>query len=229
MEEDELEFSDRSQSPTGKEKHRLVHFGKNRVVPVRPILGSMKRPGSARKAGHVLWNEHNLEENEKIKAQLSTVKINEPKTPYHGPAVEEDELDGEMKPLTLDDSPEPSTSHGPSVSEGSHVPKPSEPHPPEATKAEPMYHPALVFDKGLPLEQNDHHGQNDGEFRDGPASESGFSSDYSGHCSGGSGGEDDETKTMKRRRFEAMRRAHYNMKEALLRGKSEDEDEEDNA
>ena len=35
----------------------------------------------------------NLEENEKIKAELAPTKINEPKTPFHAPYSEEDELD----------------------------------------------------------------------------------------------------------------------------------------
>jgi hypothetical protein len=39
----------------------------------------------------------NLEENEKIKAELAPTKINEPKTPFHAPYSEEDEVDlGEL-------------------------------------------------------------------------------------------------------------------------------------
>ena len=35
----------------------------------------------------------NLEENEKIKADLMPTKINEPKTPYHAPLGEDDDLE----------------------------------------------------------------------------------------------------------------------------------------
>lgn len=162
----------------------------------------MKRPGSARKPSHVVWDEHNLQENDKIKAQLSTVKIDEPKTPYHGP-VHDDDLDGDMKPLTLDDTEPASTSH---------VAKEQDSHSNEGgmSAGHFTYHPDL--DAETLEEQN------------GRPSDSGFSSDHSaGHCSGGS---DDDSKYMKRRRFEAMRRAHYNMKAALQHVK-DDEEEED--
>lgn len=32
-----------------------------------------------------MWDEANLETNEKIKAELNPTKIDEPKTPYHAP------------------------------------------------------------------------------------------------------------------------------------------------
>ena len=35
----------------------------------------------------------NLEENEKIKAELAPTKINEPKTPFHAPYSEDEDLD----------------------------------------------------------------------------------------------------------------------------------------
>ena len=35
----------------------------------------------------------NLEENDKIKAELNPTKISEPKTPYHGPMDSEEDLD----------------------------------------------------------------------------------------------------------------------------------------
>ena len=38
-------------------------------------------------------DEQNLEENEKIKAELAPTKINEPKTPYLSPMETEDEAD----------------------------------------------------------------------------------------------------------------------------------------
>ena len=39
--------------------------------------------------GRAVWNEVNLAENEQIKAELNTTKIDEPKTPYHAP-IDED-------------------------------------------------------------------------------------------------------------------------------------------
>lgn len=36
-------------------------------------------------ADRLLFGLANLEDNDKIKAELKPVKINEPKTPYHGP------------------------------------------------------------------------------------------------------------------------------------------------
>ena len=36
-------------------------------------------------AGDISRSAANLEENDKIKAELKPVKISEPKTPYHGP------------------------------------------------------------------------------------------------------------------------------------------------
>ena len=44
----------------------------------------------------------NLEENEKIKAELMPTKINEPKTPYHAPLGEDPEAD-EGEPVSLHD------------------------------------------------------------------------------------------------------------------------------
>jgi hypothetical protein len=42
----------------------------------------------------------NLEENERIKAELMPTKINEPKTPYHAPLGEDPEADeGESRAL----------------------------------------------------------------------------------------------------------------------------------
>lgn len=38
----------------------------------------------------------NLEENEKIKAELAPTKINEPKTPFHAPFGEEEDADEDI-------------------------------------------------------------------------------------------------------------------------------------
>jgi Protein phosphatase inhibitor 2 (IPP-2) len=44
-----------------------------------------------RRRSGVRWDEHNLTENEHIKAGLQPIKINEPKTPYQGPSTAGDE------------------------------------------------------------------------------------------------------------------------------------------
>lgn len=66
----------------------------------------MRKAGSARKrpAGGIKWDENNLTENEAIKASINKTKINEPKTPYHGPLTEEhmEDVDGGLQPLELD-------------------------------------------------------------------------------------------------------------------------------
>ena len=38
----------------------------------------------------------NLEENEKVKAELAPTKINEPKTPFHAPFSEEEDVDADV-------------------------------------------------------------------------------------------------------------------------------------
>lgn len=46
----------------------------------------LKKDGSmSASRGRAVWNETNLAQNEQIKAELNTTKIDEPKTPYHPP------------------------------------------------------------------------------------------------------------------------------------------------
>lgn len=66
-----------------------------------------KKHGKTKKTkqGGVTWDEHNLEENERIKMALNPMKIDEPKTPYHHSeedAASDDESLG-MSPLSLSD------------------------------------------------------------------------------------------------------------------------------
>lgn len=53
---------------------------------------SMQPPKSLR----IQWDESNLSQNEKIKAELNTTKIEEPKTPFHSPPQGEFDVDGEI-------------------------------------------------------------------------------------------------------------------------------------
>lgn len=53
----------------------------------------MKRSVGGDKRSGVRWDEANLVENEKVKAELNPKKITEPKTPYLSPASSDAELD----------------------------------------------------------------------------------------------------------------------------------------
>lgn len=64
--------------------------------PVLHKQGSTKKPH----VGGLKWDETNLEQNERIKAELPPVKITEPKTPYHAPL--EGDASG-LDPLALDE------------------------------------------------------------------------------------------------------------------------------
>lgn len=68
------------------------------------LHGSCQKKQGKKKRGGVQWDEHNLEENERIKLELNPTKIDEPKTPYH--YREEDSLSDdslEISPLSLSD------------------------------------------------------------------------------------------------------------------------------
>lgn len=55
----------------------------------------MKRDGQPKqlKRVKIRWDEGNLSENERIKAELDPVRIEEPKTPYHSPPRDEEDFD----------------------------------------------------------------------------------------------------------------------------------------
>lgn len=68
----------------------------------------------------IVWNEDNLAENEKIKASLPHVKINEPKTPFHE-LLPDDDVD--LLPLALDgeaptNGPDPAAVNGNGAAHG---------------------------------------------------------------------------------------------------------------
>lgn len=64
---------------------------------------NMNQAAGSKSKKHAMWDEQNLAENEKIKAELAPVKITEPKTPYHQPLSH---LDAELglEPLALDEN-----------------------------------------------------------------------------------------------------------------------------
>jgi hypothetical protein len=62
---------------------------------------ALRRSSDSRKNAHVIWDEKNLEENEKIKSQFTGITVPEPKTPYHAPLEDHEGEDG-MQPLELD-------------------------------------------------------------------------------------------------------------------------------
>eukprot|EP01026_Neomeris_dumetosa_P042769 TRINITY_DN3569_c0_g1_i1.p2 TRINITY_DN3569_c0_g1~~TRINITY_DN3569_c0_g1_i1.p2 ORF type:complete len:137 (-),score=24.36 TRINITY_DN3569_c0_g1_i1:341-751(-) len=61
----------------------------------------------SQKRNKLHWDEQNLEENEIIKKELNTTKIDEPKTPFHRPSSIADEIDESMVPFNLDGSNNP--------------------------------------------------------------------------------------------------------------------------
>uniref|UniRef100_A0A7S0UUU9 Protein phosphatase inhibitor 2 n=1 Tax=Polytomella parva TaxID=51329 RepID=A0A7S0UUU9_9CHLO len=82
-------------------------------VPIRRPGSALRRSGAPLPASNIKWDEHNLEENERIKSELNPVKILEPKTPYHGPldaTIIEDEED--LGALDLDQCPSLSSGEG---------------------------------------------------------------------------------------------------------------------
>eukprot|EP00798_Chlamydomonas_sp_ICE-L_P021339 gene21339-28274_t len=132
----------------------------------KEVKRSLNPSGS--KKGSIVWDEKNLEENERIKAELIPCKINEPKTPYQPPLPDGD-LD-DLEPLSLDGE-DPAQSNG---------------CPASMETKEPV---AAVQTDGSAGAQPEHH----------------------------------ET----HQEFEDHRKAHYNMKEAMMRAKQMMDEEDD--
>ncbi|KIZ00158.1 hypothetical protein MNEG_7800 [Monoraphidium neglectum] len=166
---------------------------------------------------HVVWDEENLAENEKIQAEFANVSVPEPKTPYHGPSSPGDELEDDMRPLALGEEGE---AQQPKMSafdfflgNGSADAAPSGGSPPHDAIA-----PANAAVRGRARSDS-------GVISSGKRTERSMSEvrnidrmakPRSMTSSDGSGGLSSE----KRQRFEAARRAHYNMREALRLGRA---------
>ncbi|BDA44181.1 hypothetical protein COCOBI_05-3650 [Coccomyxa sp. Obi] len=167
-----------------------------------------------RSSKSIHWDEANLEENEKIKAELMPTKINEPKTPYHAPLGEEDELDegaADMAPLTLEDEGlyTPASSLPRSSAERTrsraNITIAEASHRLEETRKQDTAEPSMS--------------RSSGGYSSGP--ERGYSSgpERGGYTSSDGEGLTSEAKSLKRRRFEQHRKQHYNMRAALRTGK----------
>ncbi|GBF89930.1 hypothetical protein Rsub_02634 [Raphidocelis subcapitata] len=170
------------------------------------------------------WDEQNLLDNAQIQASFAGVTIPEPKTPYHGPSPPED-LDDDLRPLALgDDGQRGLTAFDYVMSNGgaefgqgrggASPPAPAlapAPPPPPAVAAAVA---AAVADAAAARgrERSD---TGDGAVSSGKRSERSMSEGRSFNSSDNSGGLSSE----KRQRFEAARRAHYNMREALRLGR----------
>ncbi|GAX79650.1 hypothetical protein CEUSTIGMA_g7091.t1 [Chlamydomonas eustigma] len=151
----------------------------------------------------IVWDEENLAENERIKATLPQVKINEPKTPWNE-LLPEDGLD--LPPLSLDGedvAPIPSNCH--------ELPQPlnSDPVVPMVVTAESPVDSST-------MRQLTHLPESD---RIDPNTRS---SENSTRLSSNS------SNTASCNKFESLRKSHYNMKSALTsKLEDEEEDEED--
>ncbi|KAF8061889.1 hypothetical protein HT031_004149 [Scenedesmus sp. PABB004] len=194
----------------------------------------MSRPGS-KKAARVVWDEDNLAANTEIQKEYSGVKIAEPKTPYHAPLPPIDGDDEDMRPLELDDDDEGGGAPGDQAAETAGAkapgmtafdyvmrnggaeftpPGPSRPRgagssdgagaaAPEPQQQQPAPAAAAAQQHAPPRLQ---------------APSTSLTSSGSEGCGDGD----------KKRRFEAMRRQHYNMKQALQQARrllaSQDDD-----
>lgn len=163
----------------------------------------MKRTRSDHKKGGIQWDEANLEENDKIKSEINPRKINEPKTPYHGP-MEEEPGCGEpgMSPLRLEEEVNTALNSGQSYRQGN-------------PKGEDASESELSYDEPTPEE---------GAYSRASSCQSGESlrstrcSD-DGELSTADGQASSAPNADKRQRFADHRKDHYDMRSALQKGK----------
>lgn len=169
------------------------------------------RPQRTKSGKRLQWDEQNLLENAQIQASFAGVTIPEPKTPYHGPSPPDD-LDDDLRPLALgDDGQRVITAFDYVMSNGGaefgqHTGGASPPAPSLAAGVAS----ADVAARGRALSDT-----GDGALSSGKRSERSVSEARSFTSSENSGGLSSE----KRQRFEAARRAHYNMRAALRLGR----------
>lgn len=161
------------------------------------------RPDNNKKGG-IQWDEANLEENVKIKAEINPRKINEPKTPYHGP-MEEEPGCGEpgMSPLRLEEEVNTALNSGQTYRQG---------HP----KAEdPNEHPELRVEQ--PTDEESAYSRAN-SCQSGDSMRSARSSIDAEHSTA-DGKPSTEPHPDKRQRFADKRKDHYDMRNALQKGK----------
>jgi hypothetical protein len=168
----------------------------------------------------IVWDEENLAENERIKATLPQVKINEPKTPWNE-LLPEDGLD--LPPLSLDGE-----DTAPVANNWSDLPDSSKigPNIPMVISAESpavvllgnetssMSHLMRLPEFDHILDPNTRNSENSTRLS------SNSSNTASGRTGAGSS------------KFDSLRKSHYNMKSALtskLEDEEEDEEEEEAA
>lgn len=190
----------------------------------------MLRQSSSKKGSHVVWDEENLKSNLEIQKEYTAVKIAEPKTPYRPPLLDA-ELDEEMRPLELDEKAAEQaqtavmTAFDYVMRNGGAdftPPGPSHRRLQTASSADAEAAAAAApAGQSTPADVAD---AADGAAGDGTVGDKRTEPCASWNSSGSEGpGSAD-----KKRRFEAMRKQHYNMKQALQQAKqllSEEEEE----
>lgn len=164
----------------------------------------MKRTRSDKNKGGIQWDEANLEENDKIKSEINPRKINEPKTPYHGP-MEEEPGCGEpgMSPLRLEEEVNTALNSGQTYRQGH--PKSREDQDADLRHDEP------TAEEGAYARANSY--QSGDSMRSTRSTEDGEHSITDGEASSA-------LNTDKRQRFADRRKDHYNMRTALQKGKT---------
>ncbi|GIL59313.1 hypothetical protein Vafri_14216 [Volvox africanus] len=219
----------------------------------------MRKADIARKrpAVGIRWDEQNLQDNEVIKATINKTKINEPKTPYHGPLGDQhmEDVDDGMQPLELDSHPQQHPAPSLEVSSaGDDDPctgaareavakEDAAPDTLEAAKGGAAAEEANGCSASVaagPSGSSDHkhvhgHGHH-AHFQPSlvledvagePENRSGFSSDSERRISLTGGSDGELNEEEARRKFEQRRRAHYNMRAALRRARMLMSEDED--
>ncbi|GLI60130.1 hypothetical protein VaNZ11_002198 [Volvox africanus] len=219
----------------------------------------MRKADSARKrpAVGIRWDEQNLQDNEVIKATINKTKINEPKTPYHGPLGDQhmEDVDDGMQPLELDSHPQqhpaPSLGVSSAVDDDPCTGTTREavanedvaPDTPEAAQSGAASEAAngcsasvTAGSSGSSDHKHVHGHGHHAHFQPSlvledvagePENPSGFSSESERRISLTDGSDGELNGDESRRKFEQRRRAHYNMRAALRRARMLMSEDED--